>query len=42
MESLIPTNLLMYLVYTYVMNKPHFLQCQLNTDFNPLALEMDI
>jgi len=34
MESLIPKTLLMYVVYTNAVHKPHLLQGQLNTDFN--------
>jgi hypothetical protein len=34
MESLIPNTLLMYVVYTNAVHKPHLLQGQLNTDFN--------
>jgi len=34
MESLIPNTLPTYVVYTYVVPKPHLLQGQLNTDFN--------
>ena len=37
-ESLIPNTLLMYVVCTFVVHKPHLLQGQLNTNFNAANL----